>query len=66
MLRGSTTLKTAVRDVGGGKLTASVKEQRKQDVLNRLEHDTDAWVAWQEVNEIEDREFMRGGRWLVP
>ena len=35
-------------------------EQRKQDALNRLEHDTDAWVAWREENELEGRELMRG------
>jgi hypothetical protein len=36
--------------------------QRKQDTLNRLGHDVDAWVATAD----EDRELMRGGQWLVP
>jgi hypothetical protein len=35
-------------------------EQRKQDALNRLEHDTDAWVTWRKENELEGRELMRG------
>jgi hypothetical protein len=36
------------------------QERRKQDALNRLEHDTDAWMAWREENELEGRELMRG------
>ena len=81
-------------------------QQRKQDTLDRLERDVDAWVAtadpgtgtpylvplsflwfdprrlsgpytyfrihprrlqaWREADELEDRELMRDGHWLVP